>query len=317
MNSIMDKPLLNYVFRYIENCNMCGSPISEHKIIGKRLNQSQGRNPKNKIGITTTIAKCSNCGLVYSNPQPIPSDIQDHYGVPPETYWKQEYFTVGDDYFKSEIARLHQLIDFKAGMKSLDIGAGLGKAMIALSNAGFDAYGFEPSRQFFDRALTQMKISPEKLRLAMIENADYAESNFDFISFGAVLEHLYDPSDSIIKALKWLKPNGIIHIEVPSSGWLVNKIINLLYKFQRTDYVGNISPMHEPYHLHEFGLKSFEHHAKKHGYSVAFHEYYVCQTYMPKLADYVLKPYMKWTNTGMQLCVWLRKNQTLGLINRV
>ncbi len=308
MNSIMEKQLLNYVFKYIESCNMCGSPISGHKIIGKRLNRSQGRNPKNKIGITTTIAKCPNCGLVYSNPQPIPSDIQDHYGVPPETYWKQEYFTVSDDYFKAEIARLRQLIDFKAGMKSLDIGAGLGKAMIALSNAGFDAYGFEPSRQFFDRALTQMKISPEKLRLSMVENADYAESSFDFISFGAVLEHLYDPSDSIIKALKWLKPNGIIHIEVPSSGWLVNKIINLFYKFQRTDYVGNISPMHEPYHLHEFGLKSFEHHAKKHGYSVAFHEHYVCQTYMPKLADYVLKPYMKWTNTGMQLCVWLRKN---------
>ena len=296
---------------------MCGSPISGHKIIGKRLNQSQGKNPRNKIGITTTIAKCPNCGLIYSNPQPIPSDIQDHYGVPPETYWKQEYFTVSDDYFKSEIARLRQLIDFKAGMKSLDIGAGLGKAMIALSNAGFDAYGFEPSRQFFDRALTQMNISPEKLRLAMVENADYAESSFDFISFGAVLEHLYDPSDSIIKALKWLKPNGIIHIEVPSSGWLVNRIINLFYKFQRTDYVGNISPMHEPYHLYEFGLKSFENHAKQHGYSVAFHEYYVCQTYMPKLADYLLKPYMKWTNTGMQLCVWLRKNQTAGLINRV
>jgi ubiquinone/menaquinone biosynthesis C-methylase UbiE len=286
---------------------MCGSKTDKHKILGKRLNGSQGKSPKNKIGITTTIVKCTNCGLIYSNPQPVPFDIQDHYGVPPESYWKENYFTVTDNYFQGEIERLKTLLDFKNGMKSLDIGAGLGKQMIALSKAGFDTYGFEPSKQFHERAISKMGISPDKLKLGMIEEVEYSENQFDFISFGAVLEHLYDPSDSILKALNWLKPNGIIHIEVPSSDWLIGKIINLFYKLKRTDYVGNLSPMHEPFHLHEFGLKSFEEHARQHGYELAFHEYYVCQTFMPKIADYILKPYMRLTNTGMQLCVWLRK----------
>lgn len=298
---------LRYYFNYIDNCNMCASQTGTHKILGKRLNRSQGKNPRNKIGITTTIAKCKSCGLIYANPQPIPFDIQDHYGVPPENYWKEIYFTIDSNYFKTEIAQLKKLIEFKEGMKSLDIGAGLGKAMIALSNAGFDSYGFEPSKQFHERATTKMGISPEKLKLGMIEEMEYDENNFDFISFGAVLEHLYDPSDSIIKALKWVKPGGIIHIEVPSSDWLINKIINVFFKLNLTDYVGNISPMHEPYHLYEFGLKSFQEHAKMHNYELAFHEYYVCQTFMPKIADYILKPYMKRTKKGMQLCVWLRK----------
>jgi 2-polyprenyl-3-methyl-5-hydroxy-6-metoxy-1,4-benzoquinol methylase len=296
-----------YYFNHIDNCNMCGSKTDKHKILGKRLNGSQGKNPKNKIGITTTIVKCTNCGLVYSNPQPVPFDIQDHYGVPPESYWKENYFTVTDNYFQGEIERLKTLLDFNNGMKSLDIGAGLGKQMIALSKAGFDTYGFEPSKQFHERAISKMGISPDKLKLGMIEEVEYSENQFDFISFGAVLEHLYDPADSILKALKWLKPNGIIHIEVPSSDWLIGKIINLFYKLKRTDYVGNLSPMHEPFHLHEFRLKSFEEHARQHGYELAFHEYYVCQTFMPKIADYIMKPYMRWTNTGMQLCVWLRK----------
>lgn len=301
------KRQLRYYFNYIDKCNMCDSKTETRKIIGKRLNQSQGRNPKNKVGITTTIAKCTNCGLIYSNPQPIPFDLQDHYGVPPEDYWKEDYFTVSENYFQGEIKRLKSLIEFKEGMKSLDIGAGLGKAMIALTKAGFDTYGFEPSKQFYERAISKMSVSPEKLKIGQIEEVKYPQNTFDFISFAAVLEHLYDPSDSIIKALDWLKPNGIIHIEIPSSDWLINKILNLFYSLNRTDYVGNISPMHEPYHLYEFGLKSFQQHSKKYGYQLAYFEYYVCQTFMPKIADYFLKPYMKWTNTGMQLCVWLRK----------
>src|SRR5882672_3877673 len=102
---------LRYKFNYIEKCNMCGSPANQHKILGKRLNQSQGENPENKIGITTTICKCNNCGLVYSNPQPIPFDLQDHYGVAPEDYWKNEDFTVSDSYLKGAIEILTNLID--------------------------------------------------------------------------------------------------------------------------------------------------------------------------------------------------------------
>lgn len=296
-----------YYFNNIDACNMCGSMAHNHKILGKRLNSSQGKNPKKKIGITTTVVKCNNCGLIYSNPQPVPFDIQDHYGVPPENYWNDNYFINSDNYFRGEIERLKTLLDFKDGMKSLDIGAGLGKQMIALSKCGFETYGFEPSKQFYERAISKMNISPERLKLGMIENVAYPENHFDFISFGAVLEHLYDPSDSILRALKWLKPNGILHIEVPSSDWLIGKMINFFYALKQTDYVGNLSPMHEPYHLHEFGLKSFQEHSKKYGYELAFSEYYVCHTFLSKIFDWLIKPYMKWTNTGMQLCVWLRK----------
>ncbi len=288
---------------------MCGNDATTNIILGRRLNQSQGKNPKNKIGITTTVCKCKQCGLIYSNPQPIPFDIQDHYGVLPEVYWENDYINVPDNYFTPEIELLKTLLEFKEGRKSLDIGAGLGHQMISLSKFGFEAYGIESSNPFYERAIKQMKISPDRLKLGMIENVDYPENFFDFISFGAVLEHLYDPSESLEKALKWLAPGGIIHIEVPSSNWLIGKIINLFYKLKLTDYVGNLSPMHPPYHLYEFSLQSFQAHAKRNNYEIAFYQYYVSQTYMPKITDFVLKSFMRKTNTGMQLCVWLRKNK--------
>jgi ubiquinone/menaquinone biosynthesis C-methylase UbiE len=299
---------MKYTFEIIENCNMCDTSTSTQIVLGKRLNQSQGKKPKNKIGITTTVCKCSNCGLIYANPLPIPDDIQDHYGVPPESYWKEEYFKVNPDYFLGEISTLKKLIEFKPGLKSLDIGAGLGKQMKALEKTGFETYGFEPSKPFYERAISKMGISSERLKLGMIEEVEYPEECFDFISFGVVLEHVYDPSASINKALKWLKQDGIMHVEVPSSEWLVNKLINWYYKLNLSDYVGNVSPMHEPYHLYEFSLKSFQENSKVNGFTLAHHEYYVCQTFLPKIFDHVIKPYMKKTNSGMQLCVWLKKN---------
>ena len=297
-----------YRFKTVEKCNMCGSQITDSNLIGKRLNGSHGKNPHKKIGVTTSIMKCKACSLIFSNPTPIPFDLQDHYGIPPETYWKTQYFTVDPSYFMLNIEQVRGIIPLEKGMKTLDIGAGLGKAMKAMEMEGLDAYGIEPSVPFYERAIELMHIQPDRLTLSAIEDAEFPENFFEFITFGAVLEHLYDPNDSIQKALSWLKPGGIIHIEVPSSDWLTHKFINLYYKLRGLDYVGNLSPMHEPYHLYEFGLDSFIKNGSKLGYTIPRHDYYVCQTFMPKFLDFILKPYMKKTNKGMQLCVYLQKN---------
>ena len=286
---------------------MCGCDSTNHKILGKRLNQSQGFNPRKKVGITTSIAKCQNCNLIFSAILPIPNNIQDHYGIPPENYWKEDYFKLEDNYFKDEIETLKNLITLDIKSKALDIGAGVGKCMLALNRAGFDSYGLEPSEPFYQRAVEKMGIDISKLKLTSIEDAKYPENEFDFITFGAVLEHLYNPSASIEKAIKWLKPGGVIHIEVPSSKWLINRIINFSYKIRGLDYVGNISPMHIPYHLYEFDLKSFLLNSKLNNYNVIHHQYFVSETYLPKIFNPIIKPYMKLTNTGMQLVVWLQK----------
>src|SRR5205085_2091982 len=157
--------MLRYYFNHVSHCEMCGDNTESHKVIGQRLNQSQGLHPKKKSGISVSVKKCTNCSLIYSSPQPIPFDIQDHYGTPPENF-------------------------------------------------------------------------------------------FDFITFGAVLEHLYHPAACLEKALQWLKPEGILQVEVPSSKHLVSKLINIYFTLIGTNFVTNISPMHAPFHMYEFSLKS-------------------------------------------------------------
>ena len=53
-----------YYFKEVEKCAMFGDNTSSHKILGQRLNKSQGFKPKKKIGISVSIQKCNNCGLI-------------------------------------------------------------------------------------------------------------------------------------------------------------------------------------------------------------------------------------------------------------
>ncbi|PWH85327.1 class I SAM-dependent methyltransferase [Brumimicrobium oceani] len=303
---------MKYNFKEITVCEMCGDKTENHKILGQRLNKTQGYKPKSKTGISVGIVKCTNCNLIYSNPQPIPFDLQDHYGTPPEEYWKEDYFEWKPTYFKPQIEEASELISFKKGMKSLDIGAGLGKSMLSMQHKGFDVHGLEPSIPFYERAISKMGIDKEKLKLGSIEELDYEKNTFDFITFGAVFEHLYEPSKCLEKALGWLKPNGIIQIEVPSSKWLMPKFMNFYFKLIGTNYVTNLSPMHTPFHLHEFDLKSFTELSNKLNFSIEKHRYEVCSIYyMPKFLHGPLKSYMKATDKGMQLTVYLRKGDGL------
>lgn len=282
------------------------------------MNASQGRNPRHRSGLTTSVMQCRDCNLIFSNPLPIPDDINDHYGIPPESYWIPEYFQVEEGYYAQSLTTFKDLYGSASSehlaeggkLRALDVGAGIGKGMIALERAGFDVQGFEPSRPFYERALEKMNIAPERIRLGGIEEVDYEPESFDFVVFSAVLEHLYDPSASIVKALGWLKPNGLIHIEVPSSRWLISKIFNTYYRLIGTDYVTNISPMHPPFHLYEFDEPSFQSHAQRYGYQIARFHPFVAETMLPKKLDPILKPIMDRTQTGMQLDVWIRKSAT-------
>jgi 2-polyprenyl-3-methyl-5-hydroxy-6-metoxy-1,4-benzoquinol methylase len=300
---------IKYKFEEISTCEMCGGDVSCHKVLGMRLNKSQGLRPKKKSGISVSVKKCSSCGLIYASPMPVPFDIQEHYGMPPEEYWIPSYFEWSPSYFAKELDTLKRLMNISPGAKALDIGAGIGKCMLSLRNAGFDTYGFEPSVPFYERAITKMNIPSDRLKLGMIEEVEYENNYFDFITFGAVMEHLYHPAASLQKALKWLKPGGIIQIEVPSSNHLLPKLINLYYKLIGTNYVTNISPMHEPFHLYEFSLRSFEKLSRMLSYQIILYEYTVCKIYfVPKLFQYPFRKYMELTNSGMQLTVWLKKN---------
>ena len=173
-----------------------------------------------------------------------------------------------------------------------------------------DAYGFEPTKSFYDIGINKYKLSPDKFQLSTIENVSYPDNYFDFITFGAVLEHLHDPNACIKKALNWLKPGGYIHIEVPSANWFIAKLYNFYYKWIcLSNYVTNLSPMHSPFHHYEFTEKTFKENATHNQYKVTWIKTETCETTLPiRIFDGFLKKYMNLSKTGLQLIVFLKKN---------
>ena len=287
---------ITYTFVPVTHCDMCGG--TDFRMLGMRLNRSQGRRPREADGIAVSVKQCRACDLIFADPRPEPKSLADHYGMPPEDYWTADVFDRGADYFANEIATAKRLIDFQSGMSALDVGAGLGKAMLSLDAAGFDTWGLEPSEPFHQRLI--QRVDPSRVFMTTLEEADFPPDSFDFITFGAVLEHLNSPSAALDRALSWLRPGGILQAEVPNAHHFVSRIINAYFRLRGTNYVTHISPMHPPFHLYEFSLRSFAR------YKVAGHKFMVCEIMnLPRLLHPPLRWWMERTNTGMQLTVYI------------
>lgn len=287
---------------------MCGSTAA--KTLGRRLGQRQGLRPVKLTGVLTTVQRCRDCGLVFSNPMPVPIDLDTHYDVPVGEYWGERTDRAqAFEYFSRQIARFHTLSpgNRNSSPLALDIGVGMGKAMSSLASAGFEAHGIEPSPSFREFAVAQTGLSPDRIKLTSVEDADLPNSTFDFVTFGAVLEHLPQPAEALEKAINWTRLGGLIHVEVPSSDWLMARLVDAVYRVQGLDYTCHLSPLHVPYHLYEFTAKSFDAFAVKAQCQVAYRRLFVGETYSPRLFDPLLKRAMAATKTGMQLEVWLRK----------
>jgi SAM-dependent methyltransferase len=302
---------VTYTFKDVMTCAMCGASKEAFRFLGRRLNSSQGLRPRKRVGLTTTIVRCQDCGLIFPNPQPLPARLEDHYDAPPDTYWKEEYFVVSSGYFASEINMALTFLGKERGapVRALDIGAGIGKGMRALEAAGMDVWGIEPSPSFRKVALDRMGIDPGRIIEGPMETATFAAESFDFVTFGAVLEHLYEPGEAIARALAWLRPGGILQAEVPSADWLMARFANAYFRLAGTDFVTHTSPMHPPYHLFEFPPESFRRNARRLGYRLERIERFVGDTYAPSLLDPLLRTVMRATNTGMQLGIWIRKSE--------
>ena len=98
---------MKYTFEVALNCNLCGS--NEFIVVGKRLNQSQGFNPGRKMGITTTVVKCRNCGLKIANPMPIPESIGNHYDMALDQYFENHAHAFNENTFKKKLSTSNQI----------------------------------------------------------------------------------------------------------------------------------------------------------------------------------------------------------------
>jgi len=230
-------------------------PICEEKPTQK-LGRRGGTAHREGLGVETEIWRCQGCGLIFPNPMPFPvGGLGRHYNEPPEEYFQNHEPERKDSAGSALLRRAEELTMGKGRL--LDVGSGRGEFL----REGWEPIGIEPSEAFARHA---EEYSSAVVRREPIEDCNFEDEAFDVVILSAVLEHLYQPNDTMREIARVLRPGGALFVDVPNEEGLYFRVGNLYQRLRRRDWVVNIAPTFSPFHLFGFGPRSLRKLLNKH-----------------------------------------------------
>ncbi len=183
------------------NCDLCGSELNR---------------PKWKKG-NIPFVQCSQCGLVFQNPQPSVDELLNRYD---------------DEYFDYEIENRESffklmelgLVDvgffnieknfFGTNDKPvfLDIGCATGRLLVHMRERGWAVKGVEVCKE---AAAWGIEHDGLDIHAGPLDSAEIESSSVDTVHCSHLIEHLTEPSDFICEVARILKPGGIFVVVTP------------------------------------------------------------------------------------------------------
>jgi SAM-dependent methyltransferase len=159
---------------------------------------------------------CEGCGLITNDPIPSDEELIAFY----RSHYRKSY-KGAELPRKRQVLRNFQRIEahfrqnaafYRAPKFGLDLGSGSGEFLFLAKAAGLDFIGVEPSSTYsaYTRDHLGLDVSTK-----VLEEIDYPPAHFDMIRLSHVLEHMRDPVRSLKTLAGWLKPDGVLYIEVP------------------------------------------------------------------------------------------------------
>ncbi|MSR16378.1 MAG: class I SAM-dependent methyltransferase [Methylococcaceae bacterium] len=158
---------------------------------------------------------CKNCSLVWSDPFPI--DTTEYYQKNYRILYKGTYSPKIKHIYRAAnvaVERYKRLSSHLVGKeKVLEIGSGGGEFSYLLTKKGFDVSAIEPNEGYGNYSKEKYGLN---IQIGFAQNLEFAVETFDFITMSHVLEHVDNPTTMLEKLRTWLKPNGILALEVPN-----------------------------------------------------------------------------------------------------
>ena len=185
-------------------CKICGTHDSE--IVGLR-----GRD-----GAPLTTVICTGCGLVHSWPLPSKAELDAYYASRYRSDYKATLTPKRKHilrYSRTGLGRLERLKQHvPAGARLLDVGSGSGEFLYLAKLAGYEAIGLEPHQGYSEYT---RRVFGARIICSPLEEAGLEQGSFDAITLHHVLEHLHLPLTSLSILNRWLKPGGMLFVDVP------------------------------------------------------------------------------------------------------
>jgi len=203
-----------------------------------------------------SISECRTCGLRFTNPRPVFSEMQKYY--------ESTDYISHDSTQKGLLARIYKLArrftlrkkysiirEFSKAKTILDIGCGTGDFLNYCRNNGFSAFGVEPNEK-------PRKWATGHFRLDVRENlAEFLNEKiqFDCITLWHVLEHIHELQGTLSILESLLKPGGSIIIALPN-----------INAWEARHYGKFWAALDLPRHLYHFNSSTLNFFAEKHGF---------------------------------------------------
>ncbi len=176
-------------------CEACG----DERLI-KRLKSFEG-----------SLAKCTECGLIFRNPKPSYETIKEYY--------KDDYSNI----FLEEQTKSYRKgifhhflatsIKGKSEGRLLDVGSGYGIFLSVAKDLGWEVYGIELSE---DACQFARKNSGLNVFCGDLKEASFPKDHFDVVTLWNVLDHTINPLEQLLEIKRILKDDGLIFIRVPN-----------------------------------------------------------------------------------------------------
>ena len=243
-------------YRWIpQNCPICER--SQVKQLGRRGGAAHRAN----AGVECEICCCAECGLIFPNPMPVPvNGVEQHYHLDADKYFEHHQEGQKQQSARCLTTQAEELIGRQGRL--LDIGAGRGELLTVARDAGWDVTGIEPSAPFAEYATS---ISGLPVRMETLEECKFPDGSFDCVILSGVLEHLYNPNETVAEISRILAVRGVVYIDVPNEQGLYFKAGNLYQKLRRRDWVVNLAPTFSPFHVFGFTPRALRALLSKHG----------------------------------------------------
>lgn len=236
-------------------CPVCGS--DKKKPLGLR----GGRSHREGKGVETSIVRCLDCELLYTYPTLLPETN------PYECESAEEYFQIHDSEKKieqgEELAKFAESIQGAPG-KMLEIGCGRGEHLVGAAKRGWEVYGIEMTPEYAKIA----ENAGVKIENNPVEESRSLNEKYDVILLAAILEHLYEPLETLKRIREALHPGGLVFIDVPNELSLTMRAGNLYMKARRRKWIINMSPTFAPFHVVGFSPRSLRFTLEKAGFRI-------------------------------------------------
>jgi 2-polyprenyl-3-methyl-5-hydroxy-6-metoxy-1,4-benzoquinol methylase len=163
------------------------------------------------------VYRCGGCGLGFLDPRPDADELSALYR---SDYFQSHYdagLKADSPEMKRRLSQETHRIRFFRGRKRqgrlLDIGCGMGYFLLACRRRGYQVEGMDISADSAAYVRSELGIP---VAVGVIDQIDYPAASFDVITMWHFLEHAREPAEYLKKARQWLKPDGILVVDVPN-----------------------------------------------------------------------------------------------------